>query len=183
MFLDLPTPVLPNRSGVAMLTVAAFFVGAIGGALLATHDAGRESESVALAVALTRAPESGSLRAGHPADVLRVIDGDTFEARVNIWPGVDITTKVRLRNIDAPEMRPRCEDERVKAVTARDALARMLAEGDVGLWRIGQDRYGGRVDAHVSTRHTPDVAAALLKVGVVRSYDGGRRGSWCDDRR
>src|SRR5215470_4926396 len=50
----------------------------------------------------------------HPAEVLRVIDGDTFEARVRVWPGIDITTKVRLRNIDTPELRARCPDERVK---------------------------------------------------------------------
>ena len=30
----------------------------------------------------------------HPADVLRVLDGDTFEARVRVWPGIEITTKV-----------------------------------------------------------------------------------------
>ena len=52
----------------------------------------------------------------------------------NIWvanytkthPGVDITTKVRLRGIDAPELRARCADERRKAEAARDALAAML---------------------------------------------------------
>ena len=32
----------------------------------------------------------------YPADVLRVIDGDTFEARVRVWPGLDVDTKVRL---------------------------------------------------------------------------------------
>ena len=58
----------------------------------------------------------------HPAEVLRVIDGDTFEARVNLWPGLDITTRVRLRGIDAPEMKARCGEERVKAEAARDAL-------------------------------------------------------------
>ena len=34
-----------------------------------------------------------SLRGGHPAEVLRVIDGDTFVARVHVWPGMDITTR------------------------------------------------------------------------------------------
>ena len=53
-------------------------------------------------------------RAAHPAEILRVIDGDTFEARVRVWPGLDITTKVRLRGIDAPELRAHCEGERVK---------------------------------------------------------------------
>ena len=44
---------------------------------------------------------------------------------------------------------------------------------------LGPDKYRGRIDAAVATRDTPDVAAALLKGGFARSYDGGRRESWC----
>src|SRR5689334_1955154 len=33
----------------------------------------------------------------YAVDVLRVIDGDTFAARVHLWPGRDLTTHVRLR--------------------------------------------------------------------------------------
>jgi endonuclease YncB( thermonuclease family) len=123
------------------------------------------------------------LRDGHPAEVVRVIDGDTFEARVRIWPGMEVTTRVCLRGIDAPELHACCDDERLKALTARDALARLLAEGSVGISRVGQDKYGGRVDADVSTARTPDVSAALLErgqaVGFARRYSGGRRESWC----
>src|SRR6478609_5340825 len=115
----------------------------------------------------------------HPAEVLRVLDGDTFEARMRVWPGLDVTTKVRLRGIDAPEMRARCEDERLKAVAAREALARILAEGAIAVFRVGQDKYGGRVDAEVSTAQTKDVSAALLAGGFARPYDGGKRASWC----
>ena len=39
----------------------------------------------------------------HPVDVVRTIDGDTFEARVHLEPGLDLNTRVRLRGIDAPE--------------------------------------------------------------------------------
>ncbi len=99
---------------------------------------------------------------------------------MRIWPGMEVTTKVRLRGIDAPEMRARCEDERVKAVAARDALAPVLSEGAVGVSRVGQDKYGGRVDADVSTERTSDVSAALLERGLARRYSGGRRESWCD---
>ncbi len=108
-----------------------------------------------------------------------MIDGDTFEARVHVWPGMEITTKVRLRGIDAPELHARCEDERVKALAARDALARILDEGAVGIIQVGQDKYGGRVDAAVSTARTADVSAALLEGGFARRYSGGRRGGWC----
>jgi micrococcal nuclease len=110
---------------------------------------------------------------------VRVLDGDTFEARVRIWPGMEVTTRVRLRGIDAPEMHARCDGERAKAVAARDALTKILGEGAVGISRIGQDKYGGRVDADVSTARTPDVSVVLLERGLARRYSGGRRESWC----
>jgi endonuclease YncB( thermonuclease family) len=90
---------------------------------------------------------------------------------VHVWPGMEITTKIRLRGIDAPELRARCDDERLKALAARDGLAKILNEGSVGVSRVGQDKYGGRVDA--------DVSAALLARGLARRYSGGRRGRWC----
>ena len=67
----------------------------------------------------------------------------------------------------------------MKALAARDALARLLAEGAVGISRVGQDKYGGRVDADVSTARTPNVSAAMFEGGYARRYSGGRRESWC----
>jgi endonuclease YncB( thermonuclease family) len=111
--------------------------------------------------------------------VLRVIDGDTFEARLRIWPGMYVTTKIRLRGIDAAELRARCDDERIKAEAARAALTCILAEGTIGVSYVGQDKFGGRVDADVSTARTPDVSAAMLGGGYARAYSRGRRESWC----
>lgn len=108
-----------------------------------------------------------------------MLDGDTFEARVHVWPGLDITTKVRLRGIDAPELKAKCNEERVKAEASRNALTTILAEGAVEISRVGIDKYGGRVDAEAATKSTPDVSAALLRAGLARSYNGGRRQSWC----
>ena len=119
------------------------------------------------------------LQTVYPAEVVRIIDGDTFQARVQVWPGLSVDTKVRLRGIDAPELHARCADEYAKAQAARAALETMLAAGGVTISRVGIDKYGGRVDAAVATRDTADVSAALLNGGWARSYDGGRRGSWC----
>jgi hypothetical protein len=55
----------------------------------------------------------------------------------------------------------------------------MLDEGGVIIGRIDFDKYGGRVVANAATRSTPDVSDALLKTGLVRAYDGGRRDGWC----
>src|SRR5271167_2208852 len=122
------------------------------------------------------------LTATHPAEVLRVIDGDTFEARVHVWPGLDITTKIRLRGIDAPELRARCPVERTMAEAARDALAAMLAEGIVGISGVTLDKYGGRVVADAGTRSIANVSAELLAKGYARRYAGGRRRGWRDDQ-
>ena len=119
------------------------------------------------------------LQTVYPAGVVRIIDGDKFQARVQVWPGLSVDTKVRLRGIDAPELHIRCADEYAKAQAARAALETMLAAGGVTISRVGIDKYGGRVDAAVATRDTADVSAALLNGGWARSYDGGRRGSWC----
>lgn len=162
----------PQRGGTLVLAAACFAAGLAAGALVMPAGAVRGIEPVAMRDPLP-------LRGGHPAEVLRVLDGDTFEAKVKIWPGMEVTTRVRLRNIDAPEMSARCDGERVKAVAARGALAKILGEGAVGVSRIGQDKYGGRVDADVSTARTPDVSAALLERGLARRYSGGRRDGWC----
>ena len=109
------------------------------------------------------------------ADVLRVIDGDTFEARVRLRSGLEVTTRVRLRRIDAPELHARCAREYLKAEAARAALQRILSSGGVTVSEVGRDKYRGRIDAAVATRNIADVSAAMLKGGFARSYDGGRR--------
>jgi endonuclease YncB( thermonuclease family) len=124
-------------------------------------------------------PQKFDPRLTYPADVVRVIDGDTFEARVRVWPGLDVDTKVRLRGIDAPELHARCSEELTRAQSARAALEAILAEGGVAVSRVGLDKYGGRVDAAVSTSNTADVSAALLGGGFARNYDGGKRRTWC----
>src|SRR5215208_1700589 len=87
--------------------------------------AGDHNEPVGTGAGTRACPRGGAARPDkgtYAAEVLRVLDGDTFEARVHLWPALDITTKVRLRGIDAPEMKARCREERNLAEAARDAL-------------------------------------------------------------
>jgi endonuclease YncB( thermonuclease family) len=122
---------------------------------------------------------SGNRDVRHPIEVVRVIDGDTLEARVHLWPGLEMMTRVRLRGIDAPELKAHCPEERELAEIARDALQQMLAAGDVAIFNIGPDKYNGRVVADAATRGTPNVSSALLSAGHVRRYSGGHRSGWC----
>jgi endonuclease YncB( thermonuclease family) len=115
----------------------------------------------------------------YAAEVVRIIDGDTFVARMRTAPGRDVETRVRLRSIDAAELHARCSKELRLALAARAALQRLLADGRVTLSHVGPDKYPGRIDANVATRSTNDISAAMLSGGFARAYDGGRRGTWC----
>ncbi|MBN9005427.1 MAG: thermonuclease family protein [Rhizobiales bacterium] len=142
-----------------------------------THSVQPETDTRAI---WTRA---GNSDVRHPVDVIRTIDGDTFVARVHLWPGLDMTTRVRLRGIDAAELKASCPEELRLAEAASAALRDLLDEGGVTITNIGPDKYNGRVVADAATARTPDVSAAMLARGYARSYHGGRRGSWCNGAR
>jgi len=113
-----------------------------------------------------------------PVDVIRTIDGDTFLARVHQRDGRVLVARVRLRGIDAPEMKASCREELDKAEAATDALRDLLGQGGVTITNLGPDKYG-RVLADVATKRTANVSAVLLAGGYARSYNGGHRDGWC----
>lgn len=175
---------MERRRSAAAALAAAFLGGALAGGVAVSVLGGASPASASLAVAASGVERPGagpsrSSAAHYPAEVIQVVDGDTFVARVKVWPGLDVTTKVRLRGIDAPELHTRCAREEALARRAREALAAILAEGEVAIGHVSPDKYGGRVLATAATQRTPDVSAALLAAGLARAYAGGRRGSWC----
>jgi micrococcal nuclease len=119
----------------------------------------------------------------YPAEVLHVIDGDTFVARIPVWLGQDVVTHVRLRGIDTPELKGRCRAETDLAREAAQAVREFLHSGTVTLRDIGTGKYAGRVIARVYVtqpgRSAEDAGAMLLAGGYARRYGGGRRSRWC----
>jgi len=122
--------------------------------------------------------QAGDADARQPVEVIRTVDGDTFLARVHQRNGGHLVVRVRLRGIDAPELKASCQDELNKAEAATDALRNLLGQGDVTISNLGPDKYG-RILADVATRRTANVSATLLAGGYVRSYNGGHRDGWC----
>ena len=114
-----------------------------------------------------------------PAEVLRVIDGDTLTVRAKIWIGQELTTNVRLSGVNAPELSGTCDAERALAETARRFLAERVEGRAVTLRKIALDKFGGRVVAVVEDG-AGDLAAALLAARLAVPYDGGRRQPWCE---
>jgi endonuclease YncB( thermonuclease family) len=113
------------------------------------------------------------------ADVVAVIDGDTLRVRAAVWVDLSVETLVRIRGIDAPELRGRCIGEREDARLATENLRRAVGEGPVTLRAIAGDKYFGRVVADVRSAGGTDLAVAMLASGLARPYGGGTRASWC----
>ena len=96
-----------------------------------------------------------------------VVDGDTF------WvEGM----KVRIADIDAPELNGRCDYERRLALASRDRLLALLNAGPFQLRLQGEDRYGRTLA--VVTRGGRSLGDVLVSEGLARTW-AGKREPWC----
>jgi micrococcal nuclease len=115
-----------------------------------------------------------------PATVVKIYDGDTLTVDARPWPGNTIRTSVRVRGIDTPEIRGKCEGEKALARTARDRARELVGE-EVLLIAPTRGKYAGRVVADVVTAGGIDLGQALVAEGLAREYDGGKRAAWCEN--
>ena len=101
----------------------------------------------------------------HGPRVTCVVDGDT------VWIAHE---KIRLVDIDAPEMDGKCQAERALAIRARDRLAVLINAGSIRIERQGQDKYG-RTLARLG-----DVGEQLIREGLASRWP--KRKDWCRGR-
>jgi micrococcal nuclease len=103
-----------------------------------------------------------------------VYDGDSVE----LICGKEVTT-ARLIGLDTPELEARCEAEKTAALSAKRALAAMVAEAArVEVEIEGHDKYGR--DLVRLWLDGKDAAERMIDAGHARAYTGGQRESWCD---
>lgn len=106
---------------------------------------------------------------GSPAYV-EVIDGDTFDYG-NI--------RIRIADIDTPEVRGRCAYERELAARATSRMRTLLVAGPFELERTGTrdvDRYGRSL--RIVTRDGHSLGDTMVAEGLARPWRG-RREPWC----
>lgn len=105
--------------------------------------------------------------------VVRVIDGDTIVARID-----GRIERIRLAEIDAPEMSGEKECERSAAQAAKHALAGLLAHVEIEAHTRGRDRYG-RILATLRLPDGTDAGTWMMERGHARPYRQRMRGRWC----
>ena len=106
---------------------------------------------------------------GSPA-LVEVIDGDTFD-----YAG----TRIRIADIDTPEVRGQCAYERELAARATTRMRTLLVAGPFELQRTGtrdEDRYGRKL--RIVTRGGRSLGDQLVAEGLARTWTG-RRETWC----
>ena len=98
-----------------------------------------------------------------------VIDGDTLSLRGR---------RIRIIGMDAPETHPsRCAQEAQLGNAATDKLRALLRSGTITMSGSGHDQYGR--DLRKVFVNGVDVADSMISAGLARSYDGGKKQSWC----
>lgn len=108
------------------------------------------------------------------AEVIEVKDGDTIRVAADIWLDNRIYTNVRLRGIDTPEIKSKCQAERDAAIRAKNFLTKSLQGQTVTLRNISHDKYGGRVNADVEAGGI-NISEKLITQGIAKRYENGKR--------
>ncbi|MBL70771.1 MAG: nuclease [Rhodobiaceae bacterium] len=114
-----------------------------------------------------------------PFELVEVIDGDTFRARVDIWLGQSVTVRVRLKGVDTPEMEGKCAAEKKLARQAKAFAENWFKKNQAQLVNVHYGTYAGRVLATAQIKNGESLSAALLAENLAKPYRG-RRAQWCD---
>ena len=86
----------------------------------------------------------------YEGEVIRVIDADTLEIKMHLLPGLENTVKVRIKGIDAPELRTRCKKEKKLAQAGKELVEKHFSKGTwVYVENIEQGKYASRIIADV----------------------------------
>jgi len=105
--------------------------------------------------------------------VTKLVDGDTVDVRLTVFPKVLIDIRVRLLGIDAPESRTRDLDEKALGLAAKARLGE-LVQGDIQVCIEGQGKYG-RWLGTLKNNDGQSINQQMIDEGHAVPYDGGTR--------
>ena len=106
------------------------------------------------------------------ATILKVVDGDTIDARMDLGLEVSVTTRLRLAGIDAPERNT--EAGKMAALWLSDRLP----VGSVVTIRTQKDKrekFGRYLAEVVVDGSAQTLNEAMLGIGLAKPYSGGKR--------
>ena len=108
-------------------------------------------------------------------EILRVVDGDTVDVRIDLGFNVWHKCRVRLMGINAPESRTRDKEEKKRGLAAKQWLINTLesAQADIEMKSYGSGKYG-RILGEIYINDI-NINQLMVSEGHAVKYDGGKR--------
>ena len=102
----------------------------------------------------------------YKAKITNVVDGDTFDAIVDVGFSITINHRFRVIGIDTPETyRPKCLSEKEHGIKAKERAKELLLNKDVILQSEKVVGIYGRYGAKVTLENGQDFAEVMLEEG------------------
>ena len=117
----------------------------------------------------------------YKAKLIKIVDGDTLDAMIDLGFDTWVKKRVRLHGINAYESRTRDKAEKIKGLAAKARLAEVLeGEDEFTLISHGAGKYGRCLgEIHVTKKcirskkyHGKSVNRMLVKEGHAKEYKG-----------
>ena len=111
------------------------------------------------------------------ATVVKVVDGDTIDAMVDLGFGTWKKVRIRMHGINAPESRTRDLEEKKKGLAAKARLMEMLEENEKHFILIshGVGKFGRCLGEIYIKGHNTSLNKQLISEGHGTEYYGGKR--------
>jgi micrococcal nuclease len=113
-------------------------------------------------------------------DVIRVIDGDTIDANIDLGFDISVKKRIRFLGINTPESRTRDKEEKKLGLAAKARVCELLDSADeVLLTSHGVGKFGrclGEIDFSCPESFTmKNLNKQLIEEGHAVEYFGGKR--------
>ena len=115
---------------------------------------------------------------GYSCKLVRVVDGDTADAMIDLGFNVWVKNRIRFMGVDAWESRTRNKEEKVKGLAAKAYVKDLLENSDDGKFSIishGVGKYGRVLGELFVKGHETSVNQLLIENGHAYEYDGGKK--------
>tara|TARA_R110002012_G_scaffold2124_8_gene10182 strand:+ start:2803 stop:3162 length:360 start_codon:yes stop_codon:yes gene_type:complete len=112
--------------------------------------------------------------------VVRVIDGDTIDASIDLGFDVSVKKRIRFMGINTPESRTRDLEEKARGLAAKARVQELLEEADeIQLTSHGVGKFGRCLgELHLSNKDgltMINLNNKLIEEGHAVEYHGGKR--------
>jgi micrococcal nuclease len=119
-----------------------------------------------------------AIRREYSAKLLRVVDGDTADAMIDLGFNVWVKKRIRFYGVDAWESRTRDKEEKVKGLAAKAYVKDLLENSDEGKFKIvshGVGKYGRCLGELFVKGYDASVNELLKENGHAYEYHGGKK--------